>query len=410
MNWGNIAQMYMTTFEDARLSRTVQSRLAYWVPVTSETEIELPEIKLDHLLRMTDDTGMYQHAIFGVPNYDHGYTLDDNVRALQLAVHLESLRNEHYANPEALASRYLAFVWHAFNEETGRFRNFMRFDRTWIESVGSEDSHGRALWALGDLLGRSCWSGLRNAASQLFNLALPSALETNSPRAWAFALLGISEYLQRFPGDLAVISAGRDLIERLVERYHAARQDDWHWFEDSVTYSNASLPHALLAASRWSGNQEAQAIGLEALKWLVKVQTSERGLFSPVGSNGFYPRGGEKAAFDQQPIEAGVTVSAVLEAYRITADKAWIEEAYRAFSWFIGNNDLGLSVYDPDSGGCRDGLHPDRPNMNQGAESTLAYLTALVDMRQYEQQNQAANPVERESRIPVAFRSPNGNL
>jgi hypothetical protein len=290
---------------------------------------------------------------------------------------------EEVGNGEAfeLASRYLAFVWYAFNAETGRFRNFMDYQRHWLEDNGSDDSHGRALWALGTVLGRSNTPALHSMAGRLFEQALPAILDTTSPRAWAFAVIGVHEYLRRLAGDRRASQVREELAGRLLTLYQSHRSDDWRWYEEGLAYCNAALPHALLMCGHWIPNHAMTEAALESLSWLADLQHADAGHFVPIGSNGFYQRGGERARFDQQPIEAQAMVSACLEAHRITSDKRWRKEARRAFEWFLGRNDLNLPIYDPTTGGCRDGLHPDRANENQGAESTLAFLQALLELR-----------------------------
>ncbi|MHC4464339.1 MAG: glycosyl transferase family 1, partial [Planctomycetota bacterium] len=280
-----------------------------------------------------------------------------------------------------LGSRYLAFIWYAFNKETGRFRNFMDYQRRWLEESGSDDSHGRTLWALGTVLRRSKTPALHSMAGWVFEQALSAILNTTSPRAWAFAIIGIQEYLQRFAGDRRAGKVREELSQRLLTLYQAHRSDEWRWYEDRMTYCNAALPHALLVVGQAMSNAAMTEAGLESLSWLADLQRSDIGCFVPIGSNGFYPKGGERARFDQQPVEAQAMISACLEAYRITGDKHWRKEARHAFEWFLGRNDLNLPLYDPTSGGCRDGLHPDRANDNQGAESTLAFLQALLELR-----------------------------
>jgi hypothetical protein len=206
-------------------------------------------------------------------------------------------------------------------------------------------------------------------------------LETTSPRASAFALLGIHEYLKRFAGDSAATQVREELAKRLFVLYQSHRTDEWRWYEDVLTYCNAALPHAMLMSGQSIPDGAMTEAGLESLGWLADLQRSAKGHFIPIGSNGFYRRGGERARFDQQPVEAQAMVSACLEAVRITHDSRWRKEARRAFEWFLGRNDLNLPIYDPTTGGCRDGLHPDRPNENQGAESTLAFLQALLELR-----------------------------
>jgi hypothetical protein len=257
----------------------------------------------------------------------------------------------------------------------------MGFDRRWLEATGSDDSLGRALWALGMCVGRSKRPSLQSWSIELFEHALQAVMDTTSPRAWAFALLGLHEYLRRFSGDRLANQLRGTLTERLLDLYHRTASDDWPWFEDRVTYSNARLPHALILSGRWMGHEEALNTGLHTLRWLAEVQRSPRGYFRPIGTAGFFARASEPAMFDQQPVEAGAMVSACLEAYRTTADAYWMDEARRAYEWFLGRNELGLPLYDPRTGRCYDGLHEDRVNRNSGAESTLAALLALIDMR-----------------------------
>jgi len=385
MIWSDVAQQYMHSFNRARQERIINPQNAI-LPrsmresAPGELAIDLPSINLKHLLRMTDNTGILQHAVFNVPNYGEGYTTDDNARALVLALFLNNLYGGYHEDMDTLASRYLAFLWYAFNQEKGRFRNFLAFDRGWLEGVGSEDSQGRALWGLGSVLGHAGSESLQGVAARLFGQALSATSKLKSPRTWAFTLLGINEYLRRFSGDRAVIQTGETMAERLMDLYRNTRGPGWYWFEDVVTYNNATLPHALLLSSRWMGRADMAQVAVESLTWLAENQTSSKGYFTPIGSNGFYHRDGEKARFDQQPIEASAMVSACLEAYRLTGERAWHQEAQRAFEWFLGHNDLGLPLYDSETGGCCDGLHPDRVNQNQGAESTLAFLLSLTEM------------------------------
>ena len=337
--------------------------------------------KLDHLRRLTDSTGLLQHAVYTVPNYSEGYCTDDNARALVLCTLLSELGGDRAGEVQDLAIRYAAFLQHAFNQETGRFRNFLSFDRRWVERAGSEDSHGRALWALGTVVARTDNDGLCRVAAGLFNRALPAVHEFTSPRAWAYSLLGIHECLRCFGADRAALRASDQLLGRLIDLYRENSSPEWKWFESALAYDNARLPHALLLAARRLAPHEAARVGLGALEWLMRVQTAGTDHLVPIGNNGFYACGGQCARFDQQPIEAGSTVSACLEAHRLTGEDRWYEEARRAFDWFLGANDLGLSLYDPRTGGCRDGLMPDGVNQNQGAESTLAFLMSAVELQ-----------------------------
>ncbi|MFZ0879838.1 MAG: glycosyltransferase family 4 protein, partial [Candidatus Acidiferrales bacterium] len=386
MVWDRVAQQYMGSFERVYNQRLREPRATFSAQNTEKALDRLPVVKLDHLHRMTDQTGIVEHAVFTVPNYPEGYSTDDNARALIVAILLEELGSSTPTGALDLASRYLAFLWLAFDPSTKRFRNCLTYDHQWQDPEGTEDSHGRALWGLGTVLGRSKDAGLRGAAGRLFELAVPAAVDFRSPRASAFALLGLHEYLESFPGDRAAVNAADTLADRLLDSYRANRSDDWKWFENVLAYSNARLPQALIRAGTRSANDAMVSAGLEALDWLVTVQRCDvRRHFLPIGSHGFYSKETEKARFDQQPIEACAAVSACLQAYRATGKVRWRTEAWTAFNWFLGDNDLQIALYDPTTGGCRDGLHPDRANENQGAESTLSFLMALLEMRKLEE-------------------------
>lgn len=381
MAWPVVARCYLESFERARREHEDLRSTAFQASTLAGRPVELPVIDLTHLDLMTDRTGVLQHGAFNVPRYDDGYCLDDNARALLLMALLEDAGSEDRRVVRALASRYLAFVNHAFDARTGCFRNFMSYDRRWLEERGSEDSHGRAVWALGTVVGRSADPGRQSLGGHLFHAALPAALEFQSPRAWAFVLLGIDEYLRAFQGDSSVQGVRTALADRLYALFRRVATPDWPWFEDRLTYSNARLSQALLVSGRWMENRAMMDAGLRSLQWLASLQCSEEGYFAPIGSNGFYVRGRRKAQFDQQPVEASGMVSAGLEAWRLTGDALWSDHARRAFDWFLGLNQLRQPLYDPTTGGCRDGLHPDRTNENQGAESSLAFLLSLVEMR-----------------------------
>ncbi len=381
MEWPAVARSYVESFERARSEHGARRRTAFQAKTADRRPAVLPDVNLEHLQRMTDSTGMLQHAHFSVPRYDDGYCLDDNARALLLVTLLEEAGSEDARTVRALATRYLAFVSHAFDPARGRFRNFMSYPRRWIEEQGSEDSHGRVLWALGTVVGRSGEPGRQSLASDLFHSALPEVSRFTSARAWAYSLLGIDEYLRAFQGDSSVQALRRALAHRLLDLHRSSRRSDWPWFEDRLTYCNARMAQALIVSGPWMENEDMTSVGLRSLEWLLSVQSSEGGYFSPVGSNGFYVRGEAKAEFDQQPVEAAGMVSACLDAYRVTGNAHWVRDARRAFGWYLGQNALQQSLYDPMTGGCRDGLHADRMNENQGAESTLSFLMALVDMR-----------------------------
>lgn len=381
MTWPVVARGYLESFARARSEQRSRLHTAFQAKTLAKRSVELPGVNLAHLHLLTDDTGILQHATFGVPRYSDGYCVDDNARALLLTTQLEEIGEETPSTVRRLASRYLAFVSHAFNPDTGRFRNFMSFSRTWLEEVGSEDSHGRSLWALGTVVGRSSDPGRQSLADGLFHGALQKVVEFTSPRAWAYTLLGIDEYLHAFQGDSNVQAVRHVLSSRLLDLYRRVSRPEWPWFENSLTYCNARLAHALLVTGVRTNHAEMTDSGLAALSWLVSIQTSKDGYFAPIGSNGHYVRGERAATFDQQPVEVHATIAACIEARRITGDDRWMEDARKQFNWFVGQNHLEKSVYDMSSGGCRDGIHPDRLNENQGAESTLSFLMALVEMR-----------------------------
>jgi glycosyltransferase involved in cell wall biosynthesis len=407
--WNKAAESYMSTFVRARSDRMLVPRIAFSDLNAERTLDRLPSFKLDHLYRMTDHTGLMQHAVFSVPNYSEGYATDDNARALIVAMLMEELGMTVLSESANLASRYLAFLWHAFNPATGRFRNFLSYERLWLESVGSEDSHGRALWGLGTVLGRSKSADLRGAAGRLFESALPAILSFRSPRAMAFSALGLEEYLNGFPGDRAAMQTMDELSHRLLDIYAANHTAGWHWFEDVLAYSNARLPQALIVCGERTSDKVMLAAGLESLDWVLTMQRCDtKGHFVPIGSQGFHRKGSEKARFDQQPVEAGATVSACLQAFRATSDGRWLKDAWSAFNWFLGDNDLQIVLYDSSTGGCRDGLHPDRANENQGAESTLSFLMALLEMRLLEDAELPFNKHEAvvTSRSSISIRTP----
>jgi glycosyltransferase involved in cell wall biosynthesis len=393
MLWPAVAGRYVESFERARVEHAARLRTVFQANTLARSRAALPEINLEHLQNMTDQTGMLQHAAFSVPRYDDGYCVDDNARALLLTALVEEAGIEDAKPVRTLASRYLAFVVHAFDVGQGRFRNFMSYSRAWVDEPGSEDSHGRATWALGTVVGRSGHPGTQSLSRELFHAALPAVERFTSPRSWAYALLGIDAYLAAFQGDSNVESLRSLLARRLLDLFGAASRPEWPWFEDSVTYCNARLSQALIVSGCRMEDAEMMTVGLRSLEWLASIQRSDDGYFAPVGSNGFYRRNHPKASFDQQPVEACAMVSACLSASRATGDRRWAEHALRAFNWFLGQNQLQQALYDATTGGCRDGLHVDRVNENQGAESTLSFLLALAEMRLADQAAALIAPV-----------------
>ncbi len=381
MVWPEVARAYLALFAAVKREREAAPRPRIPAPAPAGGPGELPEPDLRHLRTLTDDTGILQHARFTVPDRRHGYSLDDNARAVIAALMAHAATGDDALL--GLAATYLAFVEHAWNPDAARFRNFLTYDRRWAETAGSEDSHGRALWGLGYAVAAAPDDGMIRLAAQLFDRALPAVAAFRSPRAWAFALLGADGYLRRYGGARHVLTAAEVLAERLYRQYRAAAAPEWRWFEDLLTYANARLPQALLVWGERLGRTEWTEAGLEALAWLVQVETAPEGHLCPVGNAGWYRRGGERARFDQQPVEVQGLVEAAIAAHRVTGEARWLRLARRGLDWFLGANDIREPLYDYRTGGCRDGLHPDRASGNQGAESTLAWLLALLALLGY---------------------------
>ena len=380
MTWERTAERYLTAFESARrghrlraIARLDQSGPSRGSPVP-------PEMRIGHLLSMCDDTGLYQHAAHSVPDRSHGYCVDDNARSLLLACALNNPGEQRL--PETLTARLAAFVQHAWNPDTRRFRNFMSFDRSWLEDIGSEDSHGRTLWALGECARSDASQSRRRWAASLFAEALLTAESFRSPRAWAFTLLGLDAYCTSVTEDSPAQRLRHLLAERLISIMSMVATKEWVWFEEGLAYDNARLPQALIVTGISTGAPAYVEAGLRSLRWLMTLQTTPAGFFRPIGTEGFGDKRKLPRAFDQQPLEATAAISACLAAWRADGDVEWRSEAARAFAWFLGSNDLALPLVDLETGSCCDGLHPDRPNENRGGESVISYLLGLAEIRQ----------------------------
>jgi hypothetical protein len=315
-----------------------------------------------------------------VPDRSHGYCVDDNARALLLACALNDPGEQRLS--EVLTARLASFVQHAWNPDTRRFRNFMSFDRRWLEDSGSEDSHGRTLWALGECARSDANPSRRRWAAALFTEALPIVESFRSPRAWSFTLLGLDAYCTTTAADCLVVRLRHLLAGRLTAMILAVETKDWVWFEEGLAYDNARLPQALLATGISTETPAYSEAGLRTLRWLMTLQTTPAGFFRPVGTESFGDMRTLPLAFDQQPLEATATISACLVAWRADGDVKWKAEASRAFGWFLGQNDLSVSLVDVETGSCRDGLHCDRANENRGGESVVSYLLSLAEVRQ----------------------------
>lgn len=379
MTWERTAERYMSTFEHAGRRHRLKTLARSDTSTLLRDSRAPPEMRIDHFLSMCDDTGLFQHAVHCVPDRSHGYCVDDNARALLLACALNSPGEQGLS--EIMTARFAAFIQHAWNPDTKRFRNFMGFNRRWLEDKGSEDSHGRTLWALGVCALTDANLSRRTWAASLFSEAIKTAEGLRSPRAWAFLLLGLDAYCAAVPKDARATDLRRLLADRLISIFDAVQTPDWVWFEDGLAYDNARLPQALILSGMATKTSAYLETGLKSLRWLVKAQTSPNGQFRPIGTEGFGETRQPPRPFDQQPLEAAATIAACLVAWRADQDVEWKAEAARVFAWFLGSNDLSVSLVDLETGSCRDGLHPDRPNENRGGESVVSYLLGLCEIR-----------------------------
>jgi len=330
----------------------------------------MPEFSLTHILRLTDDTGVVQHAKYGIPNLKEGYCLDDNARALIMAL----MAYERSKSKEAveLLPVYISYI-HYMQTENGNFRNFLSFNRQYLDEVGSEDSFGRTIWALGYLIGCATSNSYREFAREILHKSFPHFKTLQHLRGMANTIIGISLYLQVVPGDEGMVNELIRLTQPLIDAFESNQSDNWQWFEEKMTYDNAILPLALLHSYEITGNEKAKQVALKTMAFLDML-TLSNGYLSPVGNDGWYYRGGTFPAFDQQAIETMAMVLLHFQAYKIFRKPQNIEKMFLCYKWFLGENTLRAPLYDHETKGCCDGLLPTGINRNQGAESTLAYL------------------------------------
>ncbi len=377
ITWKEVAKMHLKVISQIKERKAIENFQKSEIK-SDKIFNDLPEINLSHLKTLTDDTGLLQHAKYNVPNLHHGYCVDDNARGLIATVKYYSLKKEK--DVLNLIKKYLGFLFYAFNTENGRFRNFMSYERRWLELAGSEDSHSRSLWALGITVKDAPDTSIRNMAMRLFLEALPAIDTFTSPRAWAYSILGLQSYLSIYSGDISARKIHNELVEKLYELFKNNSSSDWMWFENKATYANAILPHALIIAGNQMSNPDIHHTGIQTLKWLLKIQTSSNGHLSVIGNNGWLDSEGNRAVFDQQPIEVKRLIDACLDAYITTEDKNWLKESEKCLGWFLGQNDLQLTICDYKTGGCFDGLESQGINSNQGAESTLSWLISVINI------------------------------
>jgi glycosyltransferase involved in cell wall biosynthesis len=338
----------------------------------------LPPFLLDHVKRMTDDTGIIQHAKFGIPNLKEGYCLDDNARALLMVL----MAHKQMKHPLALELMpiYLSYI-HYMQNDDGMFRNFLSFRRDFLDEQGSEDSFGRAIWALGYLLGNAPNDAYFQSGKEIFFAAAPNFEKLDSIRSVANTIIGICYYLEASPGDEGMTERLRILTWKLVNQYKHHRSDKWHWFEELLAYDNALLPLSLLHAAGILNDEVITETALESMEFLSSI-TMKEGCFSPVGNQDWYVRDGSPSLFAQQPLDALAMVLMFHQAFHLTKEKHWLNKLYTSFMWFLGENDLRMCLYDFETKGCCDGLESYGVNRNQGAESTLSYLISHLTVLQ----------------------------
>lgn len=372
--WPKIGQAYWKLFDDVRLPLQVNGRSSLTAAETISA-IEVPEPAMDHLLRLTDDTGLFQHAKFTIPNRAHGYCTDDNARGAIAMV-------KYYAQyPDSQALRlldiYLSFLMYA-QEPDGSIRNFMDFDRTWWEEEPAHDGFGRTLWAWGAILANPPSPAYVSVVKDCFDRSVGHA-PRQSLRGLAYCIFGLCDYLRQFPGASDIKRYLEQAADTLAAQYHEARYTDWNWFEDVLTYDNAVLPHALFAAGMALGDDRYIEAATKTADFLLET-TFDGDHFSFIGCRGWYERGRTRALFDQQPLEAAATVLMLRAAYDVTSDAKFLTLQRTAFDWFLGANDLRIPLYDFHTKGCLDGLMPGGVNGNQGAESTVSFLLSLLSI------------------------------
>ncbi len=342
--------------------------------------MRLPAIKIDYLESFTDDTGVFQHAKFSIPRRNEGYTTDDNARALIACAKIDALKKNPRA--EALANIYIAFLNHMQKPEGG-FHNYLSYDRRYLDVDGSDDCMGRALWSCGCVVNSALRKHVRLVAKEIFDKGLPWVWKSTSLRSYAFTIMGLYQYYLAFK-DADLVKSIQKLADNFTQRYQDESRVDWHWFEPHLTYDNARLSQALFEAYAVTGKKEYLAIAQKSFDFLVNVQMIQ-GKFVPIGNDGWYKRGGKRAFYDQQPLEATAMVETAIDAFYATNDKRYVKIAYDVFPWFLGRNTLNTTLYNPETAGCFDGLSCKNVNLNQGAESSISYLLARLKIEELKQ-------------------------
>ncbi len=338
--------------------------------------IPKPPTNLDNLKALTDDTGILQHTKYSIPNRKEGYTTDDNARALVVCT--KFLQHHKDSSVNRLAKIYLSFLFH-MQRPDGRFHNFLSYDRDFLDDAGSEECIGRSLWACGCAIPTKSIEGIRTTAKEIFDKGFKHAPDFQSPRAKAFAIMGLCRYYEAFSDDRNLHKNICSLSEQLLTCYQRVSSTDWHWFEPYLTYANPRLSQALFSAYKILDDERCLQIAKESFSFLLKTQIIDK-KFVPIGNKGWYKRGSHRALYDQQPIEASCMVEAALAAFDATREMKYRTVAHTAFEWFLGRNSQNVVVYDPTTGACYDAITPEGLNLNQGAEATISYLLARLEM------------------------------
>lgn len=370
LRWPMIGKQYLGMLSTVKEAPVMQKKSQQ-----SIIEMELlPEFTLDHVRRLTDDTGIVQHARYGIPNLKEGYCLDDNARALLMSL----MAHRQNKDPFALDCMriYLSYIQYMQTEQ-GSFRNFLSFRRDFLDKEGSEDSFGRTIWALGYLLYDSPNIAYREFGKELFDNSRKHFSRLEHLRGIADTIIGISYYLRSFPGDESLLQLMKELATKLADSYFENRDGQWQWFEPALTYDNAVLPLSLFHAAEISDDAVFREVALKTTAFLEEA-TLSKGYLSPIGSYGWYTKGGDRAVFDQQAIDVMANVQLYFQAFNVTREPDYMQKMFQSFLWFLGENDLRVPLYDYETGGCCDGLKKDGVNRNQGAESTLAYLISYL--------------------------------
>lgn len=376
--WQKIGKKYLEVFHTAVEEFKRTDRLLI-LPAGDKNIPALPEVNFTHLKKLTDCTGIFQHATYSIPNRNEGYCTDDNARALLVAVMNKYAQKDDSLDAEI--ATYLTFVHHSFNQKNFLFRNFMSYDRKWLEESGSEDCNGRIIFVLGYIIKNTVSNSMLTLVKSLFDQSIKHMRAFKSPRAMAYISMGCVSYLNRFAGAIDIKKINKTFCDKLLDFYTRTSTTEWHWFEEYLTYDNARLSQALLMSGKFTNNSSYTAAGLESLSWLYNsLYDNEKNCLSIVGNDGWFLKGGSKTKYDQQPIEIPAMIDACYIAYSITGDNEWIDRLGIAFSWFLGNNDRQEPLCDLTTGACFDGLNSAMINQNQGAESTISWLHSLLKM------------------------------